>query len=378
MAIEIQLGSKKNVNAVNVDQNINIELKNSTSDILSYDESNVISVSQLFNSERQESESYRVYGAINFLSIINGIKKSYSELTNFFTPPRLGDELNGLTKNLPYCFDLYLCYPLNNAQISGETFIRNYTVITKLNNAEIYKSGFASTIYYNNQYCYDFNIDFDLYGILDSFKKPVTNLYLFLNYKPTSNGASQLETVLRKNYTGTTVSVPYVQYNQGDIVTGDLVNYVNLNFEETLSEQMEYYVNFPYDTGSLQFKYNPFINIKIKDYSDEISYGNLTGGTETDLNIPSYATPIDNSGNVIWKIILENGYIDPINGKGVDFPFVNKRHYVFNVTTFPLRPNLNDPATELIFNDINFNTNTGQYVKPTTKGSLNNLGNKCA
>jgi hypothetical protein len=381
MSIQIQLGSKKKVNAVNVDEYVNIELKNSHKELLSFNESSLIDVSGLFNSERQTSQTYRVYGRIDFMSIINGLHTNYSALNDFFTPPRLGEETLGLTKNLTNCFDVYLCYPsTGNTIVSPETYIRNYTVVAKKTNVEIYKAGYSLNYYYNKLFAFDFNIDFNVDGLLDSFGKPLNYFYLFFNYVPSANGLSVSETVYRKTFVPSTVPLTYQTYNIGDTIIGDLVNYVNLDFEETLQEKMEYYVNFPYDIGTLQFSYNPFIPIKFRDYGDEIIYANATGGTEIDLNIPLYAIPIDNKGNYIWKDFLQNGYIDPISGKGVDFPFVNQRHYVFNTIVLPLKPNTNDTVfdTNDVFNNILFNTNTGVYTKPATQGSLNNLGNKCA
>lgn len=376
---KIQLGKAKNVNAVNVDQNMNVNLRNSTREILSFNESSAIDVSALFNSERQASESYRIYGRIDFVSIINGLRNNYTQISDFFIPLRLGDEKLGVTKNILKSFDIYLCYPLTATTVSPETFIRNYTVMTKLQDIEVYRAGYSTNIFYNGVYEFDFNLDFDVNGILDAFGKPINNFYLFFNYKPSVNGLSVPETVFRDTLTGvtgTTFPVPYVVHNPGDVIVGDLVNYVNIDFEEVLQEQMNYYVNFPYGGLELQFKYNPFVPINIRDFSDEISHGNLTGGTETDLEIPSYAIPIDDKGNVIWKEILDNGYIDPITGNGVDFPFLNQRHYVFNTIILPMTPNMNHPNSGAVFNDIHFNTNTGVYTKP--KGSLNKLGNKCA
>lgn len=385
MSFQIQLGSKKNANAVNTDEYVGLELTSSQKELLSFNESSSINVSDLFNSERQESESYRVYGRIDFMSIINGLHNNYKGLSDFFTPPRLGEELAGLTKNLISCFDIYLCYALTATTLSPETFVRNYTVITNKANVEVYKAGYSTNMYFNVIYAFDFNVDFDIESMVDAFGKPINYFYLYFKYKPSTNFYGQSESVTGKTYTGDPVVVsltPIVSgtQNVGDVLKGDYVNYVNLNFEEEVVDTNEYFVDFPYKEGSitkkLQFKYTPFVPIKIRDFEDEIIYANATGGTEIDLNIPFYAIPIDNKANYIWKNILQNGYIDPISGKGVDFPFVNKRHYVFNTITLPLKPNTNHPNTFTVFNDILFNSNTGVFTKP--KGNLNNLGNKCA
>lgn len=374
--IQIQLGSSKNVNAINVDQSINMGLNASPKELLSYNESSVIDVSNLFDAERQESEVYRVYGRIDFMSIINGLKKQYKVISDFFTPPRLGDELSGATKNLLTSFDIYLCYPsTGNTVVSTETIIRDYVVVSKLENVEVFKAGFSRNLFFNYVYSFDFNIDFNVEGYLDSFGKPIDKFYLFFNYRPSVNGNFVAETVKRKVFGSSPISLPYQTYNIGDVITGDFVNYVNTNFQEELIEEMEYYVTFPYDINSLQFKYQPFIPIKVRDFNDEIVSANISGGTESDLTIPYYAIKIDNDGNVIWKDILVNGYIDPISGNGVDYPFINKRHYIFNTIVLPLKPDLTHGNTNTVFTEIKFGGNNTLYNKPSS--SLNSLGDKC-
>ncbi len=379
--IQIQIGTAKNVDSVNVDQNLNISLQSSTKELLSYNESSVIDVSALFDAERQESEVYRVYGTIDFMSVINGLPLAYSGLTNFFTPVRLGSELNNEVKNVLNSFDVYLCYPsTGNTSATTTTFVRNYVVISKLINVELYKAGYSKNIFYNHIHAFDFNIDFNIEGLRDSFGKPINRFYLFFNYKPTTNGLGVMETVSGLTLNGNTfngiTAIPYTIYNVGDVIEGDFVSYVNTNYEEELIDRMGYYITFPYQGSSLEFKYNPFLPIKVRDFDDEISSANISGGTESDIEIPDYAIPIDNDGNYVWKEILQNGYIDPISGNGVDYPFINKRHYIFNKILLGVVPNINNPHTQQVFSEIRFANNRNLYTKPSS--DLNKLGNKCA
>jgi len=376
--VQIQLGSAKNVNSVNVDQNLNIGLESSVKELLSYNESSVIDVSRLFEAERQESEVYRVYGRIDFISIINGLSKQYTELSDFFKPVRLGDEISGLTKNIVNSFDVYLCYPSNDkTYVSPETYIRNYVVVSKLDNFEIYKAGFSRNIFANYIYAFDFNVDFNVEGYLDAFGKPITRFYLYFKYKTTVNGASAFETI-SSGYTSPISSINSSPITIGTVIKGDIVNYVNTNYEETLEAngKVQYFVRFPYDVNTLQFKYNPFIEIKVRDFDDQIVSANISGGTESDLTIPYYAISADTFGNYIWKELLVNGYIDPITGKGVDYPFLNKRHYIFNRIVLSMKPDLNDSNTATVFSEIKFGANQNLFVKPSS--DLNALGNKCA
>jgi hypothetical protein len=380
--IQIQIGTAKNVDAINVDQNLNVELTSSHKELLSFNESSVINVSELFNSERQESESYRVYGRLDWMSLINGLSVQYTKIGDFFKTTRLGSELSGGTKSILNSFDIYLCYPsTGNTQISPTEFIRNNVVISRMENIEIYKAGYSRNIFANYVYAFDFNIDFNIEGYRDSFGKPINRFYLYFKYKPQMNGDNNTEILTSGYTTFTNNQVPLTSINIGDEIQGDTVIYDRLNFEEELKDRVEYYVQFPHaDSGNVQknlrFKYNPFVEIKVRDFSDEIINANVSGGTETDLNIPDYAIAIDNQGNRIWKNLLDNGYIDPITGAGVDYPFVNKRHYIFQTIVLPMKPDTDDSYTSMVFTEIKFGANNKLYSKPTS--NLNNLGNKCA
>lgn len=377
----IQLGTKKNIDAINVDEYINIELTESNFPINSYNESSVIDVAALFDIERQESETYRIYGRIDFLSIINGLKKNYSVLNDFFTPQRLGDELSGITKNLPNSFDMYLCYPsTGNTFISGNSYIRNYVVATKLMNGEIFKAGFGTNVYFNYTYTFNFNVDFSVEEYVDSFGFPLTELYLHFVYKKQNSETNKYYNWISETYEDVIYN-SNTGYTVGQLLMGDVINYQLLDFSQTVEKRMTNYITFPYTgtggTETLQFKYNPFIPIKIRDLGDEVITANISGGTENDLNIPSYATLIpDGNGNYVWRNILPNGYIDPITGAGVDFPFINKRHYVFKTITLPLVPDTDHPNTQNIFSEVKFGPNIKLSTKPNS--NLNGLGNRCS
>lgn len=389
---EFQLGSTEFVNAVNTDENLYLDLKTTSKEIFSYDQSSVINVAQLFDDERQASWNYRIYGAINFMSIVNGLKLNYKALSDFFTRPSLGTELSGLTRNILNSYDVYLCRPLGNTFSTGGTVIVSgntkvttdvyrlkYEVLTKLSDFEIYKSGFNKNIYNDQIHSFNFSNNFDLFNQTDSFNKPVTELYLFFNFSP-KNGVLGAETVTQNSFTGATRPAwPYVQYSGGSIVDGDWVFYTPTNFEETQLKKAEHYVKFLCTgvTGGdgLSFKYNPFVQIRIREYGDEIITANISGTSETDNQIPPYAIKIDNDGNYLWKDLLQNGYIDPITGDGVNFPFVNKHHYVFTNYVLSLSTDLDDAATATTFAEIHFAANALQYTKPIS--SLNNLGSKC-
>ena len=137
-----------------------------------------------------------------------------------------------------------------------------------------------------------------------------------------------------------------------------------------------YWTSPTYNTsGTLQWKYNPFIPIRLRYFGSSLNQAN-TGTTSyaQALSIPYYATSIGN-GNYVWKDILPQGYIDPITNLGVDYPFVNKKRYLFSTIILDIVPNLNDPYTLGIFSEINFDLPTILNTKPNS--DLNNIGKPC-
>lgn len=382
--IQIHLGSKRSIDSIDVDEYLNVNFENNVKELTPSSIASVINVAELFDNERQASQQYRVYGDIDFLSVVNGLKKTYTSVSDFFTRPVVGSEQNGTTRNVVNCFDVYLCRAwTGNTQlsVSNKTYNTKFQILTFLNNFEIYNSGYGKNIFYDQKHSFNFNVGVDIEDQYDSFSKPLMNLYLFFNFKP---DVSKGETLKKKAFnssstesTNLVVSNTYLTYVPGQIIDGDLVYYDKTQFEEVVINRQEYYVTFPCpgSSTSLEFKYNPLVPIKLRDFSDTITSANISGTSEIDTQIPVYAVNIDNDGNYIWKNILENGYVDPLSNLGVNYPFVNGTHYVFSNIILDLNPNLNNGPTLTAFANIKFGPNTTLFNKPIS--DLNNAGTKC-
>ncbi len=382
---QIQLGKNKSVDSINVDEYLTINIESPKSELMIYDQTSIIDVADLFNDERQASLNYRIYGDIDFMSLINGLKKTYTSVTDFFTRPRLGDEASGLTRNVLNTFDVYLCrLHTGHTSFSVTKYQTKYQILTSLSSFEIYNSGYAKNMFYDQKHSFDFNVDINIDGLYDGFGKPIMDLFLYFQIKP---DLSKSETLRKKVFnsssdesTSTSTGFTYTTYNAGDVINGDLVFYDERNFQEQTLNKMEYYINFPVenldeDDIQLQFKYNPLVKIKLRDYSDSLVTANISGTSENDRLIPSYAVKIDDDGNYIWQDILPNGYIDPVSMIGVNHPFINMSHYVFSNIILKVIPNLNDATTATEFANMTFGPNALVYSKPIT--DLNNMGSKC-
>ena len=157
----------------------------------------------------------------------------------------------------------------------------------------------------------------------------------------------------------------------------DLIQYTSTDFSQTQLVPQTFYISTPYSGGSLQWKYNPFIPIRLRYFTDSL-YSANSGSTSygTVNGIPSYATKTDNKGNFVWRNIMSEGYIDPLVGTGTDYPFINKRRYLFTSILIAITPNLLDSATVAAFEEVWFSRNA-ITSSTTPTGDINNIGKPC-
>jgi hypothetical protein len=85
---------------------------------------------------------------------------------------------------------------------------------------------------------------------------------------------------------------------------------------------------------SIKYKFNPFMEIKIRDYSDFIE----TGDPVYTENIPYYA--IDVNGEKLWRDLLDRGFFEQGSNRGVDYPFINGVHYLYSHLILSVEPDL--------------------------------------
>ena len=149
--------------------------------------------------------------------------------------------------------------------------------------------------------------------------------------------------------------------NVGDVIQGDKIYYFPDTFTQmpyTPSGESQYFIYTPLVfyplTISLRWKYNPFIPLRLQYFGEELKRANISGSSyDQSTNIPYYATDIG-GGNYVWRELLEQGYIDPLTGNGVEYPFVNKRRYLFENVVVSVIPDLDHPPTANTFRNIKF------------------------
>jgi hypothetical protein len=408
---QIKLGEHRNVDAITDDVTIKVPLFADRKTAVEFDVANVINVSKLFDAERQATDIYRIHGEIEYLSVMNDIPIEYNSLEDFFDE----QDKTVTVKNVINDFDFYLVKPvppkdhiLSNGELSlgystttnSQRFVQYFEVITEKYNFEINDAAFASNIFNEQQHAFTFNINIDLTDAVDGFGFPLTEIYLYAHYKIQENGNNDAEVLTRKDYRddgrseGTYVGVegdvddPLV-YNKGDIILGNILTYLENEATVSIYNEMDYKINMDYNSGnkSLRWIYNPFIPITVRSFSDVLKTAN-TGSTSNDtlLGIPLYAKSIDNDGNVVWRDLLNKGFIDPLENIGVNYPFINNKNYIFKNFILDVLPDLDRPNatpnaqtghgnTKKVFAEIlaiDFDTSS-----VTPRSNLEDIGEKC-
>lgn len=380
-----QLGEYKHINSVNTDLYKQLFLKTKNKEIVEYDVTNVLNVSEQFDKERQESNNYFIYGGIEFFSLLNGVSTNYEYFEDFFNINISGETI----KTIYNSFDFYLVKPSN---VSGETYnninnnyVRKFEIIAKNDDFIIEKQGFSKNIFGDTKYYYFLNKNIILNDNIDWFGKPITELYIMPIYKKSYTGYVSDDEKMYLSYfyddSGTTkieyeeISGDTINYNVGDVIDGDLVNWNLDTYSETILDNKKIKIETFYDdsgtTKSIMWKYDLFIPIRIDYLENEINIDNISG--KTYIELPNHAIKLDDNGNYIWKNIIDKGYIDNLYNIGSNYPFVNGKHYLYNNIIIKIIPDLDDVNTNDKFNPIKI---TG-FDTENNNTDISNYGETC-
>lgn len=383
--LKIKLGQYKNVDSTNVDDYCKINLNRNESILTQYDTFNILDVSNLYNVERQECERYKIYGKIEYLSMINNSLSGYtsfSELISWVPDYYSGSPI--IKKTIENSFKFYLVKPsgLEYRSIGNNQYVRKYDVISNLNNFKLFNAGYSTNVFNDSEYIFSLDCEVDLSNTVDFFQHPINELFIYCEYQPTSNGFGIAEKLEIKQY-DSNGGTSYSQYTpsvliSGSTFDGNLISFVVSDYTLSTIDEFTHRIETFYDSGgteSLRWYYNSLIPIRISYMSDEYKIENISGTSYEDiLRVPTYAVEFNSNGSYIWKDILDKGYIDPISNIGVDYPFVNNKHYVYNNIILSVQPDMTHINTNILFNSVILNSfkNKGYNNKNTTS-----LGNSC-
>jgi hypothetical protein len=286
----------------------------------------------------------------------------------------------------------------NNEETTSKYYIRKHKILTKTEDAIVVKAGFEQNIYGNTtklekavltpnnttrtsiiegsqSYTLTFNTDIDLQPLLDNQKRPVSELFFTTIWKGsfgwTKNTKQGWDFNLPLNFglpnpwwqdsnTSNLFNITQLQFNSNTLPPqGPFYYNDNLNINDTLDgdfcewndyDQIErvisrynHKITYNKDWFSIKTKaqqtnqfgyyYKPHNPIKLRVYSDyveESTYENVE-------DVPNYAFYSNLSDGFRWRDIYEYGFINQ-SGNGVNYPFVNGKHYPYVNTIFRIIP----------------------------------------
>jgi hypothetical protein len=251
-------------------------------------------------------------------------------------------------------------------------------------------------------YTLSFNVDIDIAPLRDNQKRPITELFFNVIYKgyfgwmfsntsglqqgyefnlpllTNSSGALVPDTWWSNSNNNSKTGFPMGTYNKvslnqgypfyyvkslkkGDVIDGDYCEWNDYEQKERVASTL--YHKFKYNssvfdtrTSSVQnalnifgYYYQPNHKITIREYSDYIENGDPSNV----IDIPDYSHFSTTENSFIWRDIYSYGYID--NDKiGVDYPFLNGKHYPFKDYIFRIIPEGSNFVSDDIIQDPTF------------------------
>lgn len=290
--------------------------------------------------------------------------------------------------------------------VASEYYVRKFEVLTEVKDYEIYRGAYEKTIftddYSNGSYLFHFNKDVDIDGLRDNLGRPLTELYVTITRRSSHGGSnedyyrgwSDVTSFFENNKHVVTVqginenlaletlsfwqngdpnSSGTIQYPSiGNKLIGDFVEFNRAQLlERKLSDIIYRFTpteldpnstpnNATYITNREAYYYYPHNRVEIRKFSEAIE----TSPQKENEIYPDYVIS-DNNGNFVWRDVLDIGVFQP-NGNGIDYPFVNGAHYLFQNYSIYIRKQLPTGATD-------FSVNKNEFKNPGNQIS----GEKC-
>lgn len=288
--------------------------------------------------------------------------------------------------------------------VPSEYYYRQNKLLTGPKDYQVYKAGFSKNIfndgYINDVFLFHFDKDIDVGNLKDNLGRPLTNLYLTIikrassgnnNYDGFKKWAENYQ-ILEGNRTYTpifdqnnpvvTSVLSYWQNNnpltagsylsEGALIYNDFVEY-NRAFltERVLSNTLGKFApsqvypvpnttppTYEYDTRE-GYTYKIHQEINIRKFSNRIE----TTANRSNEIYPDYVQ-VNNDGTVSWRDLLPIGFFEPSENNtsnGIDYPFVNAKHYLFGEYPIYIRRQTATTTKEDIFvlnKFVKFNTDS--------------------
>jgi hypothetical protein len=291
------------------DLRFNVSLKQSSNNVDDFNNTRLISLSELFTKERNESTKYRIYGNINYFSFIRNKKTNPSDLTDIFNDDYL---TNGF--NFEDFFDLKILRPLTKQNYfnNTNTYIEKLTAVTNTNDYNLNFFCYGKNVY--NEKIYNFKFiskNFDPNEIVRIDNDFIYSNNIYLGFIPRQNPNYTLyEKVIENDYINELNSATTYGYEE-TAFTSNIQLYIpiiNTNSNFTNLEFRNYFLD----------KLNVFFRI----YNLTIDLPNIN------RNLRFIRNYLDiGNGDYKTKALLDIVNIDIFTGSSYNF---DKENYSFN------------------------------------------------
>ncbi len=321
--------------------------------------------------------------------------------------------INNTTSTGP--FNFILNYKFMDG-VTSEYYFRVNKILSGAKDYEVYKSAYSKNIfsdsYIDDVFLFHYNKDIDVEDLVDNLGRPLSQLYLTVvkragngcrgeSVEPSQYGYCNGEAYdgfgnmttnyqildTNKNFYGITTqqdpavlstlsfyedtdaTKPGSFRNTNGLYINDFVEY-NRAFltERVLSETLGKFgpvqATVEASTNTIIYKSaDAYTNklhyeIPIRKYSETIE----TVNNLDDEIYPDYAQ-INNDGTVSWRDLLSIGFFEPTDDgrNGLDYPFVNGKHYLFGDYSIYIRRTLEVDTIQTVVDKnkfVKFNTNS--------------------
>jgi len=297
---------------------------------------------------------------------------------------------------------------INSGETMSTYYVRRHKILTNSSDAILVKAGFEQNIFNskvksepavltpnnnartsvkegNQSYSLSFNVDVDISDLIDNQKRPLTELFFTTLWKgyfgwtrplkqgyefnlPTfndlpspwwdvnnilSNTNLPIGTYFSQTTPPTGPFIYQTDLSEGDLIDGDFCEFNNYDQTERVISDLYHKITFnpawfaltgdTIPTNQLGYYYRPHSPLKIRFFSDYVEEGDAIQVVE----IPNYAYFSNLSNSFRWRDLYPYGFIDA-GGVGVEYPFINGKHYPFKNTIFRLIPEGSQTGNEFI------------------------------
>lgn len=286
----------------------------------------------------------------------------------------------------------------NLNETKSKYYVRVHKILTNAEDAVLVKSGFEQNVYNTKTkfetavltpngvsrssikeggqaYTLSFNVDIDVQPLRDNQNRPISELYFTTIWKGYFGWTKKLKqgwtfniplnnlipnpwwevsnvlsntNIVTNTYNSLTIPIigPFI-YNEnlkpGDLIDGDYCEWNDYEQTERVISRYNQKITFNQSHFSLNtdapqsnqfgYFYTPHDPIVIRKYSTYIEEGDPLKV----INIPDYAFYSNLSNSFRWRDLYPYGFVDN-DGVGIEYPFINGKHYPFVNTIFRIIP----------------------------------------